>query len=196
VVVLLALRDDPGRGRRSLRPESPRRLAVHRTSVAAAVLERFQEHSRGLLPDTELTARQRAVISVPPSAPGAVALTAAAARGVGVTAALWAGADRSLTQRWAAALRRAGFLAASHGIQHDPTGRRRAVTLFDTAGEHLPYDDPAWSYELVDLAGDPVTTEVLERHGFTVTRSDPELTVVPLDEVLGTRRSRRRSTPG
>ena len=83
------------------------------TSLAGAVLEAFQEHSRGVLPDVELQARRRAECTAPASAPAAAVLNAAAARSAGVTAALWAGSDRALTQRWAAALHRVGWLAIS-----------------------------------------------------------------------------------
>lgn len=108
-------------------------------------------------------------------------LTAAATRGVGVTAALWAGADRVCTQAWAYQLHRAGWLATYHGISHDPAGRLRAVTLFDGTGAHVPYDDPAWDgeHERLDDAG---VRAGLARYGITVTRSDPELPLVDLDD--------------
>lgn len=110
------------------------------TSLTGALLEAFQDFGEGLLPDAELRCRANAVVRAPASAPRAAWLSADRARGVGVTAALWAGGDRALTQRWAATLRRAGWRAVYAGLQHDPSGRLRGVTLFDRAGEHAPYD--------------------------------------------------------
>src|SRR5205807_2125629 len=83
----------------------------------------------------EPPARARAQMTAPPGAPLAAQLTSPRARSLGVTQALWAGQDRPLTQRWAVALRRAGWLALWHGTQHDPTSTARSITLFDTAGE-------------------------------------------------------------
>lgn len=108
-------------------------------------------------------------------------LTSKRARGVGVTAALWAGSIRALTQRWAIAFRRAGWRALYHGIQHDPTGRLRAVTLFDTAGAHPPYGDD-WRRTTHDLHDDDELIDTLARYGIRVTRSDPNLPLVSLDD--------------
>lgn len=161
------------------------------TSVAAATLEAFQEHARGLLPDSELRGRQLATIRCSGTAPRAARLTAARAASVGVTQALWADNDRTLTQRWAVALRRAGWLALFTGIQHDPTGRGRAVTLFDSTGEHLPYDDPGWTAEVVELADHTGVHATLARHGFEVVSSDPKLEVIDLDTYLSDSPARR-----
>lgn len=151
------------------------------TSVIAAVLEALQDFSAGLLPDAALRRRALARVAAPSTAPVAVRLTAAATRGVGVTAALWAGHDRECTQAWAANLHRAGWRAAYSGIAHDPAGRLRAITLFDSAGAHLPYDDEAWRHELEPLDV-PAVHAALSRYGITVTRSDPELAFVTLDD--------------
>jgi hypothetical protein len=150
------------------------------TSKTAAVLEALQDFGEGLLPGTALRRRAAARVTAPQTAPAAAQLTAAAGRGVGVTAALWAGEDRVCTQAWAASLHRAGWRAAYAGVAHDPAGRLRAVTLFDTAGAHPPYDDPAWRYRVEPLDG-PDVRAALARYGITVTRSDPELSFVDLD---------------
>lgn len=73
------------------------------------------------LPTAELTARRRALIVAPDDAPAAAKLTARVMAGRhGVTAALWAGDDRRLTQRWAAALRRDGWWALYGVTVRDP----------------------------------------------------------------------------
>lgn len=150
-----------------------------RTPVAAA-LEVFQEHD-GLLPDVELRRRLRAEVLAPSVAPDAADLSARASRGVGVTAALWSGGNRPVSQQWAVALRRAGWLALHHGIAHDPSGRQRAVSLFDRSGEHPPYDDPdGWAYETHDLAGDADLVAALATYGIEVVRSDPQLPLIDL----------------
>ena len=137
-------------------------------SPIAAVLEAFQDFGEGVLPIAELSRRRRAVITAAPRAPKAARLLSASARGFGITQALWAGADRAMTQRWARALRRAGWLAAWTGVQHDPAGRASAVTLFDEAGEHPPYDDPGWSWYALPLADDQEIIEGLARYGIRV----------------------------
>lgn len=81
----------------------------------------------------------------------------------------------------AATLHRAGWRAAYHGIAHDPAGRLRAVTLFDRAGAHAPYDDDTWRHDVEPLDG-PDVRAVLRRYGITVTRGDPELPFIPLDD--------------
>lgn len=151
-------------------------------SKLAATLEALQGFGRGLIPDSELAARRAAAITAPSDSPSAAWLTAARARGVGVTAALWAGDDRALTQRWAAALRRTGWVALYHGIQHDPGGQQRAVTLFDRAGAHPPMDDAdgwPWRAERLD---EVALVRGLARYGITVERGDVELPLVDPDE--------------
>jgi hypothetical protein len=151
-------------------------------SKVAAVLEVFQEHD-GLLPDVELRERLRAEVTAPATAPDAADVAARVARGAGVTAALWAGGERLLTQRWAVALRRAGWLAVHHGIQHDPSGSERAVALFDHAGEHSPYDDvEGWATTSHELADDDELRGQLAAYGIEVVRSDPQLPEIGLDE--------------
>jgi RES domain-containing protein len=153
------------------------------SSVAAGVLEALQGFGRGLLPDVELRNRVCAEVVAPESAPAAAQLTSARARGLGITAALWAGLDRALTQRWALQLHRAGWRALWTGIQHDPTGMLRAVTLLDLAGEHPPYGaSDAWVHTEHPLHGDPAVASALHRYGITVTDSNPRLPVVPLSE--------------
>lgn len=89
--------------------------------------------------------------------------------------------DRSCTQAWGDTLYRAGWRAAYHGIAHDPAGRLRAVTLFDQAGAHPPYDDPDWAVEIEKL-DTPEIRSALARFGIEVTRSDPELPLVALED--------------
>lgn len=172
--------DDPRMGGRFDLP-APDGACYLATSMVAAVLEAFQDFGEGLLPDTALRGRAAARVSAPPTAPAAARLTAPAARGVGATAALWAGGDRDCTQAWAASLHRAGWRAAYAGIAHDPAGRLRAVTLFDRAGDHLPYDDDAWRTEIEPL-DTPEVREAAGRYGITVTRGDPEFPFVALDD--------------
>lgn len=154
------------------------------TSAAAALLEAFQDFGEGLLPDAELRRRLLAEVPVPESAPPAAWLSAARARGLGVTAALWAGERSALTRRWAVALRRAGWRALFAGIQHDPSGRLRGVALFDAAGEHAPYDDPAaWPWTAHELHGDPAVVRALARFEIRVTRTDAQLTLTDLRSI-------------
>ncbi len=151
------------------------------TSPAGAALEAFQDFGRGLLPVSELRSRRRAEVSVPSGTPPAGQLTSARSRSVGVTPALWSIPDRPLTQRWARALRRAGWAALWHGTGHDPTGQTRAVTLFDVTGEHPPYGDAeGWTFTAVPLDADPDTMTALDRYGIRVT-PDPDPAVVDLD---------------
>jgi len=153
------------------------------SSVAASVLEALQGFGRGLLPDVELRNRVRAEVMAPVSAPVAAHLTSARARGLGVTVGLWAGPDRALTRRWALQLHRAGWRALWTGLQHDPTGVLRAVTLFDLAGEHAPYGAAIdWPHTEHALHSDPVVASALRRYGITITGSNPRLPVVPLSE--------------
>jgi hypothetical protein len=152
------------------------------TSALAAVLEALQDFGQGLLPDAELQARALATVEAPSGAPPAAALAVARARGAGVTAALWAGEDRALTQRWAEALFRAGWRALFHGIAHDPEGRLRAVTLLDRAGEHLPLDDGGWSATVRPLGGDGALVAGLQRYGITVARTDVQPVFVTLGD--------------
>ncbi len=147
------------------------------TSAVGAVLEVFSDLHGGRLPVTELRARCRIEVIAPLLSPPAADLAAARARGVGVTAALWAGQDRALTQRWARALFRAGWRALHTGLQHDPRGRLRGVTLLDQAGEHLPWDDVGWQHTTHRIDDDQALMQGLDRFGITV-RGDVDLPVV------------------
>ncbi len=152
------------------------------TSLSGAVLEALQGFGEGLLPESELRARACARVSVPDAAPDAADLTDRVARGVGVTQALWAGPERARTQRWAAALHRAGWQALHVGVQHDPTGGLRSVALFDRAGVHAPYgDDGAWVWSSVALVDSADARACLAAHGITVT-AGADLPVVSLED--------------
>lgn len=151
-------------------------------SKVAAVLETFAEHD-GALPDVELRNRLRAEVVAPTRAPAAADLVARRARAAGVTVALWGGGGRPLTQRWAVALRRAGWVALHYGTQHDPSGGERAVALFDQAGDHLPYDDAGgWTPQVHELVDDGELREQLAAYGIDVVRSDAQLPMVDLDD--------------
>lgn len=154
------------------------------TTRSTAVLEALQrDFSGGSLPVSALRRRSVSAVVVPPGSAPAAGLTSRAAVAAGVTVALWADRDRALTQRWAVELHGAGWPALYHGAQHDPTGRGRAVTLFDRAGS-----DPAWGAEWPEPAvgplDDPGVRQILARHDVQV--SD---TLAPDLEVLDAARS-------
>jgi hypothetical protein len=138
------------------------------TRAVAAVLEALQVRLVNL-PRAELTVRRLAEIRVPGDAHAAAKVTARSAAGTfGVTAALWAGTDRLLTQRWAAALRRDGWWAVYGGVHHDPSGQLRAVTLFDSAGEHAPTWGSPWEVTVSDPADDAALHAQLAVYGVAV----------------------------
>lgn len=178
---LAAGADPDGHGRFDL--IEPDGACYTSTSAVGAVLETFKHLIGGLLADEELRTRVRAEVTAPAGCPVAANLTAARSRGAGVHAALWAGYDRPTTQAWADQLRRAGHRALFHGLQHDPTGRLRAVTLFDKGGAHPPYSDTAgWRSTRHRLDTDSTLRSALGRYGISVTRSDPNLPVVALGD--------------
>lgn len=151
------------------------------TQPIAAVLEALQMVLTNL-PRDELTLRRRAEIAAPEDAPSAARLTARAGAGrYGITAALWAGSDRALTQRWAAALRRDGWWALYGGIPHDPAGRLRSVALFDHGGAHAPTAGGQWVYTVASLEDDGQLITSLARYGVAV--RDPG--VLPYAEPSG-----------
>lgn len=138
------------------------------TRPAGAVLEALQARLTNL-PRAELAARRLAEIRVPADAPPAAKVTARAAAGeLGITAALWAGGDRRLTQRWAAALRRDGWWAVYSGVQHDPSGQLRAVTLFDAEGAHPPTWRSDWHVTVSTLDDDHALRAELAGYGVAV----------------------------
>ena len=153
------------------------------TSVTGAVAEALQAYGRGGLPIEELRTRRVARIRVSSRAPAAAALTEPGARGFGITQALWADADRARSQAWALALLRAGWRALRHGLHHDPTGGERGVTLLDTAGAHLPYDDPEWEADSSPMVDDPEVREALHRLGIHLVDGDEPLERASVDDV-------------
>ena len=72
------------------------------------------------------------------------------------------------TQRWAAALRRDGWWAVYSGVQHDPSGQLRAVTLFDAAGPHPPTWGSDWQVVVATLEDDVALHADLARYGVAV----------------------------
>lgn len=138
------------------------------TRPVGAVLEAMQM-SLTNLPRAELAARRRAEIVAPDDTPPAAKLTAQKVAGThGITAALWAGGDRALTRRWAAALRRDGWWALYSGVAHDPSGRLRGIALFDHAGAHPPTVGGAWTYTMASIHDDERLIMSLKRYGVTV----------------------------
>lgn len=133
-----------------------------------AVLEALRMHLTNL-PRAELAQRRRAEILAPDDAPGAAKLTARTLAGAhGITAGLWAGSDRALGQRWAAALRRDGWWALYGGIAHDPSGQLRSVGLFDHSGAHPPTVGGPWTCRTRTLDDDSRLFADLARYGVTV----------------------------
>ncbi len=168
----------PGTGMRFDLPPPDGTCSLTTTPVAA-VLEGLQAFLTNL-PRAELDARRVATVSAPADAPRAAKLTARAAAGQGVTVALWATADRVVTRAWARAFRRDGWWALFVGAQHDPTGRGRAIALFDRAGEREPTYGGPWSW-----TSGPVPESVvaqLTRFGITA-RAPAELTFVTPPEL-------------
>lgn len=138
------------------------------TSAVGAVLEGLQAYLTSL-PVEELRSRRLARVNAPDSAPIAARLTSRRLAGAhGVTAALWPGADRPLTQRWAAAFRRDGWWALYGGLQHDPSGRLRSYAVFDHSGDHSPTAGGAWTHELTTPADDVALHQELVTFGITV----------------------------
>ena len=173
--------DDPAASGRFDLPAPLGTCYLGETAIAAA-LEAFQDFGEGLLPLVELEQRRRAEVVAPDESPRSASVVAESARAFGVTAALWAGTDRRLTQAWALALHRAGWRALRAGVQHDPSGRQRARVLFDMAGEHPPYDDAdGWTATVHDLADDAGLIEELGVFGVRVVPGDFELPLVDGD---------------
>ncbi|MDT8408043.1 MAG: RES family NAD+ phosphorylase [Wenzhouxiangellaceae bacterium] len=134
----------------------------------AAVLEALQMHLRNL-PAEELRVRRIAHIRSPENAPRAAMLTAESVVGdFGITPAIWAGNDRRLSQRWAAAIRRDGWWAVYAGIAHDPRGQLRAVALFDQAGDHAPTHGKTWHWRGHPIESDHALQQALMRYGVQV----------------------------
>jgi hypothetical protein len=145
-------------------------------TVAGAVLEAMQVHLTNL-PEAELAARGAVRTAVTPGMPSAADLTDPADVEKGLTEAIWAGADRPLTQRWAAAFRRDGWWALHAGIEHDLSGTLRAVCLFDQAGGHEPTHAGPWTLDEVDLLDD--TTLVDLANAGVVVRGPGNLPLAP-----------------
>lgn len=154
---------DPAAGRYDL--PHPAGTCYLADSQPAAVLEAFQAHLP-LLPVEELQVRSSLVVTVP-SPTQAADLTAKAAAGYGITAAVWARSDRDRTQQWAAALRRDGWWAMQAGVHHDPSGDDRAYALFDRHGAHPPTHAGDWTATTAPLDCDELT-RTLHPYGVTV----------------------------
>ncbi|MBW3576870.1 MAG: RES domain-containing protein [Actinobacteria bacterium] len=162
-----SLPDEPDEGGRYDLPE-PMGACYTATRPVGAVLEALQALLTNL-PTQELRVRRLATIATPPDAPAAAKLTAQVAAGrYGVTAALWAGTDRSRSQAWAAAFRRDGWWALYGGIQHDPSGQLRGHTLFDHQSEHPPTFGQSWPHTASTLHDDTQLLEDLIRFGIHV----------------------------
>ena len=143
------------------------------TSRAGALLEGLQAQLKGL-PVEELEVRRMAAIDVPDAAPPAADLCHPTLAGRGVTAAVWAGAERELTQQWAAAVRRDGWWALHAGVHHDPSGQLRAIAVFGTSGDAAPTLGGAWTFTASTVHDDPTVADELTRYGVEI-RSRGEL---------------------
>lgn len=138
------------------------------TRSETALLEALQMRLTNL-PRDELEIRRIARINAPADAPDAAMLTARSAAGeLGITAELWAGRDRILSQRWAAAIRRDGWWALYAGASHDPSGRLRSVALFDHAGSHPPSHVGRWLWSERRIDNDEQLVRALHRYGVAV----------------------------
>lgn len=142
------------------------------TSEVAAMLETFLGHLGPLesLDVAELRTRLLGVIDVPSTAPDAADLTHPSVVGTyAVTATLWAGSSRAMSQTWAFALRRDGWWSMHVGIQHDPTGSLRGVAVFDHTGEHPPnLGDRPWGHTNRAMHTDTSLLDQLAQHGVRV----------------------------
>lgn len=161
---------------------SPNGSCYAATSLAAAVVEAFQEQwgTGSVIPTSALAGRVVASAAVPNGTVAAADLSHRRALAVGITGGLWSDRDRSLTKRWATELHGAGHQAIHHGVQHDPGGRLRAVTLFDIAGAHRP-----WGLQWPEPASTPClddkVTAVLATRGARLARHRPTLPVIEAD---------------
>lgn len=159
--------DDPTAGGRFDLP-SPMGTCYVATSAVGAVLESLQAHLTSL-PVEELRSRRLARVNAPDGAPVAARLTSRRLAGAhGVTAALWSGGNRLLTQRWAGAFRRDGWWALYGGAQHDPSGRLRSYAVFDHSGGHSPTVCGVWTHESTTPADDVALHQELVTFGITV----------------------------
>lgn len=138
------------------------------STAVGSLLEALQMHLVNL-PVEELVGRRRAEVIAPAGAPPAAKLTAQSVAGqYGITAELWAGRDRSLSHRWALALRRDGWWALYAGLAHDPSGRLRTIALFDHTGVHPPTAGGTWEHTISTLHDDNALHAELARYGVDV----------------------------
>ena len=162
---------------------SPLGTCYAATSGVGAVLEGLQMHLVNL-PLVELSVRRHAVAWPPDDAPRAAKLTARALARRGVTAELWAGKNHERSQAWAAALRRDGWWVLYGGIRHDPSGRLRAIAIFDHEGEHPPTHAGAWPVDATTLHDDAALHRDLRGYGVHVRRAGV-LPLVDVPEIVG-----------
>lgn len=143
------------------------------TRAVGAVLEALRMHLTNL-PRAELALRRRAEILAPDDAPRAAKLTAQTVVGAyGTTASLWAGSDRALGQRWAAALRRDGWWAVYGGIAQEthPGAYAASRCSITTALTH-----PRWAARGA-TARRPSTTTCSSSRAWLATVSPSEIPV-------------------
>lgn len=106
----------------------------------------------GLVDRTDV-ARRRLLTVVPIDEPPRLAdLRSARAHRFGVTTDLLGGDDYAPTQRWAAALRDAGFAGVSSTVRHDPTLVARTVAVFGRSGPRSRVH--GWRSRTTPLIGD------------------------------------------
>ncbi len=158
--------DQPDGGRFDL--PRPMGTCYFGTRPEAALLEALQMRLTNL-PREELTIRRLATLTPPDDAPEAAMLTARRVAGeFGITSELWAGRNRVLSKSWAQAIRRDGWWAIYAGVSHDPSGRLRAVALFDHHGDHPPSHAGRWQFQQREIDRDSSVEEALARFGVAV----------------------------
>ena len=136
-----------GKGRFDISPEGTLYLAG---SDEGAFLEVFRGRVVAL---EEVAIRRLAFIGLRGNARLAD-LASASSRGFGITAEIHATPDYDLCQRWAEALRAAGFDGVRYSLSHDPSGDSAGIALFgpedEVAARLAVLDDQAIEDDLIE----------------------------------------------
>lgn len=146
-------------------------------SPIGAWLEVFNDGDAQSIELMDLVPRRLATV-VAPASVALADMTAAAARGFGLTGEIHVTTDYTVPRLWAERLHEAGWRGLRGRARHDPGLEQPTVTLFDARGEHPPFgmtwhtvvttveDDLAlhhgvrqYGYELVPIPFDVATSE-------------------------------------